>query len=186
MKEVKNVLRILEETREAIAAKNYAEIKNLSNQTINTAALTQDPDNISVAVIVYSLSKILERPTYKQLPGWTNFYKLLIRSLDHSIIDIKRNDFEDFRKDFEAIRKGIDNLSGKLKEYIQQVFRRAQINKASRLYEHGISMEQTARLLGITMFELADYAGKTGIPDVPESKTMNPTSRVKLAMDIFK
>lgn len=186
MKEVKNVLRILKETREAIAAKNYSKIKNLSNQTINTAALTQDPDNISVAVIVYSLSKILERPSYRQLPGWITFYKLLINSLDHSIIDLERNDLEHFRKDFGIISEALGKLSGKLKDYVQQVFRKAQINKASRLYEHGISMEQTAKLLGITMFELADYAGQTGISDVPESKTLDINSRIKLAMEMFE
>ena len=47
-------------------------------------------------------------------------------------------------------------------------------------------MEQTAKLLGITMFELADYAGKTGISDVPESKTLDAKSRIKLAEEIFR
>ena len=47
-------------------------------------------------------------------------------------------------------------------------------------------MEQTADLLGITMFELADYAGKTGIGDVPVSRTMDTKTRIKLAMDMFE
>jgi len=46
-------------------------------------------------------------------------------------------------------------------------------------------MEQTAKLLGVTMFELADYAGKTGIPDVPVSKTLDSRARIKLAMNMF-
>ena len=52
MKEHDNILRILEETHKAIEAEDFAEVKNLSDQTINTASLTQDPDNIAVAVIV--------------------------------------------------------------------------------------------------------------------------------------
>jgi hypothetical protein len=186
MKETENILRILEETRRAIRVEDFAEIKNLSGQTVNTASLTQDPDNIAVAVIVYSLSKILERPKYKELLGWENFYKLIIKSLDKSINDVKENNPKKFRKDFEAIRKAIGKLSGKLKEYIQEVFRKAQINKASKIYEHGISMEQTAKLLGITMFELADYAGQTDISEAPESKTLNIKSRIKLAMEMFE
>ena len=186
MKEEENILMILRETKKAIADDNPALIKDLSNQTINTASLTQDPDNILVAVIIYSLSKIFERHNYRELSGWNNFYKAVLSSLDHSIKDIETGDEEDFRRDFEAIRKAVNKLSGKLRKYIEEVFRKAQINKASRIYEHGISMEQTANLLGITMFELADYAGKTGIPDVNLGQTLDVKSRIKIAEDMFK
>lgn len=185
MHETDNILRILEETKSAIEEKNYAKISYLSNQTINTASLTQDPDNIAVAVVVYSLSKIFEREHYKKYPSWEKVHKIIIYSIECSIEDLEKNDLNEFRKDFENIRSCIKKISGKLREYIQEVFRKAKINKASRIYEHGISMEQTAKLLGITMFELADYAGKTGISDVAESKTIDTKSRIKLAMEIF-
>ena len=185
MHEIDNILRILKETKIAIETENYSGIKNLSNQTINTASLTQDPDNINVAVIIYSLNKIFERETYKNYPEWKKLSKTIISSLECSIEDLEKNNLNDFRKDFENIRACLNKISGKLKEHIQEVFRKANINKASRIYEHGISMEQTAKLLGITMFELADYAGKTGIADVSESKTLDAKSRIKLAEEIF-
>ena len=185
MHEIDNILRILEETKIAIETANYSKIKNLSNQTINTASLTQDPDNINVAVIVYSLNKIFERENYKNYPEWKKLSKTIISSLEDSIEDLEKNNLNDFRRDFENIRACLNKISGKLKEHIQEVFRKANINKASRIYEHGISMEQTAKLLGITMFELADYAGKTGIADVSESKTLDAKSRIKLAEEIF-
>lgn len=186
MKERDNILRILKEAKDAIKKDDSAKIKSLSNQTTNTASLTQDPDNIAVAVIVYSIGKILERGSYKSLKGWDNFYKVVISSLDRAILNLEKNDDAGFRKDLEMIRNEINKLSGKLKTYIQEVFRRAQISKASRLYEHGISMSQTAKLLGVTMYELADYAGKTGISDVPASVTMNAKNRIKLAMEMFE
>lgn len=185
MKERENVLRILKETKEAIKQGDSNKIKLLSNQTTNTASLTQDPDNITVAVIIYSIGKILERGNYQSLRGWDTFYRNVLVFLDKSIEDIEKNNEKGFRKDFEMIRSSISKLSGKLKKYIQEVFRKASINKASRLYEHGVSMEQTAELLGVTMFELADYAGKTGISDVPISRTMDAKTRIKLAMDMF-
>ncbi|RLG12445.1 hypothetical protein DRN73_02555 [Candidatus Pacearchaeota archaeon] len=186
MHEKENILRILEETKNAIKKDDASEIKNLSNQTTNTASLTQDPDNIAVAVIIYSLGKIFERENYRSMKGWSNFYRITINSLDNAIKDIKEGKEKAFRKDFEIIRKAISKISGKLKKYIQEVFAKAKINKASRIYEHGISMEQTAKLLGVTMFDLADYAGKTGISDVPISRTLNVKSRIKLAMDMFE
>ncbi len=185
MQEVENILRIFEEAKIAIEKEDVIKLKELSNQTINTASRTQDPDNIATAVIIYSIGKILERENYRALPGWKNFYKTLISSINNSIKDIKENNEEKFRKDLESIRNAIGKLSGKLKIYIQDVFRKASINKASKIYEHGVSLEQTAKLLGITMFELASYAGQIKTPDAPESRTLGVRQRIKLAMEIF-
>lgn len=186
MKERENILRILEGTKKSIQAGDESEIKNLSNQTTNTASLTQDPDNIAVAVMVYSLGKILERENYRSLKGWDTFYRLMISGLDLAIKDVKANNIEGFRKDFEMIRKAINKVSGRLRRDIEDVFRKAKINKASRIYAHGISMEQTAKILGITMYELAEYAGKSGISDIPVVKTMHAKDRIKLAMEMFE
>lgn len=186
MKEEGNVLRILKETKSALERNDSFTLRSLSNQTINTSSLTQDLDNIAVAVIVYSLSKIIERQDYRSLPGWKKFYSNVILYLDKSIEDIESQDFGRFREDFKMIRASIENISGKLKKYVKELFRNAEISKASRIYEHGISMEQTANLLGISLYELAEYAGKTGISDVPESKTMNTKERIKLAVEMFQ
>jgi hypothetical protein len=186
MQEAENVLRILKETRAALERNDSFNIRGLSNQTINTASLAQDPDNIAVAVIVYSLSKIVERLDYRQLPGWKKFYSNVLLYLDKSIKDIENKDYIRFREDFKMIRGSIENLSGKLKKYVKEVFRNADISKASRIYEHGISMEQTASLLGISQYELAEYAGRTGIPDMPENYTRDTKSRIKLAMGLFE
>ncbi len=186
MKERENVLRILKETKGAIQKGDPAEIKSLSNQTTNTASLTKDPDNIAVAVIVYSIGKILERENYQSLKGWDNFYKIITNSLDKVIKSVEEKNDKEFRNNIPIIQKAINKVSGKLKKYVEDVLRKAQINKASRLYEHGLSMSQTADLLGITMYELAEYVGKTGISDVPASKTMNVKNRIKVAMEMFK
>ena len=185
MQERDNILKIFQETKEAVLKGDASKIKNLSNHTTNTASLTQDPDNIAVAVIVYSLSKIIEREDYKKFPGWSEFYNIYISSIDKIIEALKRKDDEAFRENIKIIRGAIDKLSGKLKGHIQDVFRKASINKASKIYGHGISMEKTAKLLGITLFELASYAGEKGVSDIPESKTIDVQSRIKLAMEMF-
>ncbi|MCX8194418.1 MAG: hypothetical protein N3G19_03635, partial [Candidatus Pacearchaeota archaeon] len=84
------------------------------------------------------------------------------------------------------IRRAVDLLSGHLKIYIQDVFRKAQINKASRLYEHGISAAETAELLGITQFELSEYTGRTGIADVDLSITMPIKTRLNFTKTLFE
>jgi len=186
MQEKDNVLRILEETKLALKNNDTLRLKELSNQTVHTASLSQDSDNIAVAVAVYSLSKIVERTEYKSLPGWNNFYKTILLSVDNSITAIKNKDDKKLTESLTMIRNAISKLSGKLKFYIQDVFRKAEINKASKIYEHGISMEKTANLLGITMFELASYAGQKQEMGVPLGQTLDVKSRIKIAEDIFR
>lgn len=186
MKEKENILMILKETKRALTIGDVVKLKEMSNRTVHTASIEQDGISLLVAVIVYSLSKVVERKDYQKHPGWRQFYKLIIDSIDKSIVAVSNEDEKKLIEYLELIRKAIRKLSGKLKIYIQDVFRKASINKASRIYEHGISMERTASLLGITMFELSEYAGKTGIADVPLAKTLGVKTRIKLAEGMFE
>ncbi len=187
MQEKENVLRILQETKGALKNNDSVKLKGLSDQTVHTASITQDGDNIAVAVAVYSLSKIIERKKYQEFSGWKEFYSGIMFSIDESINAIKKGDSKKIKDSLTALRKSVSKVFGELKIYIQDVFRKAQINKASKIYEHGISMEQTANLLGITLFELASYAGqKPEGYEVPLTKTLDVKSRIKTAMDLFK
>lgn len=185
MKEIDNVLRIFEEAKVAIKNRDAVALKSLSNQTIHTASTTQDPDNVAVAVIVYSLSKIIERRDYEKFEG-KGFFNVIIDSINNSTNAIKKGEEKRIKESLKLVRRAISKVSGKMKSYIQDVFRKAQINKASKIYEHGISMEKTASMLGITMFELAGYVGqKPEITEVPLIKTKATKDRLKSAMELF-
>ncbi len=185
MKERGHVLNVLKETKKALEKGDATKLKELSNQTIHTSSIDQDSDNVAVAVIVYSLSKIIERKDYQKQGNWKKFYNTESGLIDKIIKALEKSNDAEARKNLTLMRKTIEKLSGKLKVYIQDVFRKAQINKASRIYEHGISMERTASLLGVSMFELAEYAGKTGIPDVPLAKTQGVKERIKIVEEMF-
>ena len=176
MQESDNILRILEETKVALKEKDTLKLKQLSDQTNNTASRTQDADNIAVAVIVYSLGKILER-------GY-NGDGLIVKRIDDVIRSI-RKDGNLLKGNLKQLRAEIGKISPGMKKYIQDVFRKASINKASKIYGHGVSMENTAKLLGITVWELANYAGQTEISDAPESKTLGVKERIKIVEGIF-
>ncbi|MCW8966172.1 MAG: hypothetical protein OQK82_05750 [Candidatus Pacearchaeota archaeon] len=181
-----NVLRVLLDTKQALEKNDTTWLKNLSNQTIHTASTKQDSTNITLAVIVYSISKILERTDYKKYPDWQKLYNTIIISFEASVAAAKSHDSNKLKLNLNKIRKIITKLSGNFKKNIEEVFRKASISKASRIYEHGISMEKTAKLLGVTQYELADYAGKTGISNMPEGKTASLRQRIKMAEKIFQ
>ena len=58
---------ILEKAKIAIEDGNPVNLNDLSNRTIHTASIEQDTDSVILAVIIYSLSKIIERGEYKNL-----------------------------------------------------------------------------------------------------------------------
>ena len=186
MYEKENILNIFQETKEAILRTDSAKIKNLSNRTTNSASLTHDPDNIAAAVMIYSISKIIERTNYQKIPGWDKFYKNYLNSIDKIIEAIKKENYDAYRKEIRVMRSGVSKFSGELEKNIQEVFRKASINKASKLYEHGISMEKTANLLGITLFELASYVGERGISDISGKQAVNVKTRIKFLEDLFE
>ncbi len=186
MEEKEHILEVLKKVKIAFKSEDYIEIKNLSDNVIHNCSINQDPDCIAVAVVVYSLSKLIERKSYKTEKQWPKFFKEYLKNIDDAISSLEKDDIETFREEITQIRGLIQSLSGNLKKSIDYVFRRAQINKASRIYEHGISMEKTAKILGISIWELAEYAGKTGIGDVNLGITMPIKERIKQAEEVFE
>jgi hypothetical protein len=181
-----NLLDILTRTRKAINEDDPFELSKLSNKTIHSASVYQDSENIAVAVFVYSMSKIISREHYKEQKDWPEFISAFMAELDKAIENLKINNLFRFRENIANIQKSIDSLSGHLRDYIKDIFLRASINKASRIYEHGISMSQTAHVLGIMPWELAEYSGRTGISDVNLSITQNIRTRLKKAFEILE
>tara|TARA_Y100000310_G_scaffold344950_1_gene460716 strand:- start:2576 stop:3136 length:561 start_codon:yes stop_codon:yes gene_type:complete len=186
MKEVGNVLRILKETQGAFDTGDIVKVKQLSNQTVHTAAITQDGDNVVVAVLVYALSKILEREHYREMEGWDIFYKALIKNLNLATKSLEKKDIEKFRDAIGAIRNSLNKIDKNLGQYIKDVFYKAEINKAFKLYEHGLSSEQTAKLLGVSLWDLSGYIGQSSVSEAYASETLPIPERIKIAEDIFK
>ena len=187
MQEVDNIVRILKDTRKAIKENDVVSLRTLSNQTIHTAATSQDPDNIAIAVIVYTLGKLIEKGQNGERGKYEEIFKKVLIDMENLIAFLRVNNPEVVRKNLHSIRKHLEGGSEHFKVYIQDVFRKASINKASKIYEHGISMETTASLLGITMFDLASYSGqKQAIIQESEEKTISAKERIKIAMEIFE
>ena len=183
--EKEHIINVLSKAKEAFKQKDVLLLKDLSNQTIHSASIHQDTDSITIAVVIYALYKIIARPDYEKYKDWQFFVSSTDSSLKKAVNDLKNNKMSAFREDILSIRKIVEKLSGNFKRYVEEVFRKALISKASRIYEHGISMEQTADLLGITVFELAEYAGKTGISDVNLNITIDMEKRLRKAQEFL-
>jgi hypothetical protein len=132
------------------------------------------------------LIKIIERESYREYKEWPSFYNLAIRDLGLAAQNLRQNKLKQFRQRLVDIRKSANKFSSNLKKYIKDVFEKAAINKASRLYEHGLSLSETTDLLGISQWELAEYVGKTGISDVNLSVTVPIKQRLNFTKKLFE
>lgn len=185
MNSKEELLKIIERTRKALQDQDVVRLKELSDESIGSASASQEPHNIALAVIIYSLSKIIEKSAYINKNTWDKFYKGVILEISHSVDAIKKSNEEHLNMRIEGLRKKIEELSGNMKRNIQEVFRKASINKASKIYEGGISMEKTSKLLGITMFDLASYAGSRQDTYSFKQK-ISAKERIKIAEEIFR
>ena len=86
-----HILKVLKKVQGCLEREDYVKIKHLSNQVIHKASIDQDPDIIALAVIIYSLSKLIERESYKDEEN---------EELD-----------EKFREDFDSLKDDIGDLS---------------------------------------------------------------------------
>ncbi len=186
MHEKGHVISILEETKEAIKNDDIARLKELSNQTIHSASTEQDTDSITIAILIYSLSKIIERKHQYGEKDCKEFCAFAFKEMEKVLKSLKNDGEGAFTQSLGALMEKLTKSSGEFKNNVEDVFRKARINKASKIYEHGISMEQTSKLLGISMYELASYTGQKGSANVPYTKTMSVKDRIKLAMDFFR
>ena len=177
----KDILAVLNELLDILKVKenaDAAQIKELSNHIIHNASVFQDEDSISIAVLIYALSKIIER-NGKELD-----YQRLASMLNLCISSLENNNDDGFRKSVRDIFSFIRAMDNKLRLYIYEVINQAQIKKGCKLCEHGISVARASQVLGISRWELMHYLGKTTVLE-QFSEPVNVSGRLKFARGLF-
>ena len=177
----KDIIAVLSDLTEILKVKediDIIQIKELSNHVIHNASVFQDEDSVSVAILIYSLSKIIERKQREM------DYNKVLSMLNSCILNLKNNDDNGFRKSIKNIFNFIRTIDQKLKLYIHEVINQAQIKKGCKLCEHGISIARASEVLGISQWELMHYMGKTTLID-KFSEPIDVSKRLKIARSLF-
>ncbi len=170
---INRVIKILETKEDGGAM----ELKELSNNTIHNASVFQDECSVSIAVLIYALSKIVERnPEF----NYAGVLKLLKEARDN--LETDRED--SFHLTIGKLFSEISNLDNKIKLYVQEVINQAQIKKGSKLCEHGLSCAKASQILGISQWELMNYIGKTNLAENVQG-VVDVRTRLKFARSLF-
>ncbi|HLD98482.1 MAG TPA: hypothetical protein VI815_04095 [Candidatus Nanoarchaeia archaeon] len=184
MQEHKHLVELLKEAKKAAKSYDVFKLKQLSNETVHSATIYRDTDNVVVAILVYALGKLIERKDSFQEKDFNKYFTFYLSAIEDLIGYIDDDNEKMFKNKINNLFE-VKGLSEDLKKSVLDVFRKARINKASKIYEHGISMESTAKLLGISIWELAEYSGQTNISEMNMNKTVDVRKRIKNAMEFF-
>ncbi|MBI2651010.1 hypothetical protein HYX01_00915 [Candidatus Woesearchaeota archaeon] len=177
----KDALEIIKKVIAILSIKGEKDIiglKGLSNHTIHNASVFQDEISVSVAVLLYALSKIIERKRNEM------DYGSIIMHLENAQKYLEKSEESNFSSAIRKLFSEISSIDSKLKLYIEEVVNQAQIKKGYKLCEHGLSCGKASEVLGISQWELMNYIGKTklseGIEDIIDVK-----ERMRLARGLF-
>ncbi len=174
-----DILNVLKEVIEALKKEDYAALSELSNHTIHDASIFQEDDPLTLAILIYALSKVISRSIERR-----QACPSVAPSLQKAYDALQDDDDNAYRAVIKNMLREIGEMDAQLKMYIQEVVQKAKIKKASKLYEHGISIARTAELLGLSQWELQNYIGKT-VTDIPHDG-MRVGERLRKARELFR
>ncbi len=155
MKEVikKEILFDLDKAIEILEKKDIEELKKLSDHAIDDVALYKNLDLISVTVLIYSIYKI-----FTTLPKEDHLD--ILKELKEANKHLQENNFHRYNKSIKTIFNVVKRSNPKIRKHLQDVMHAARIKKSAILLEKGLSIGQAAGLMGLSNWDLQDYAAK--------------------------
>ncbi|MBL7056430.1 hypothetical protein ISS07_05955 [Candidatus Woesearchaeota archaeon] len=156
--------------------KDIFELRSLSNRIIHNASLFQDECSVSVAVLIYSLYKVISRRD-----NHLNYLKI-VKLMDRMLYSLRNNDEVRFKELIKQAFSEVSRIDNKLGMYVSEVITEAQVKKGCKLCEHGLSIAKASEVMGVSQWELMKYFGNTSMEDVPG---VGVTERLKLARGLF-
>lgn len=176
-----DILAVIKKVIIVFRTKNYFDLRDISNQTTHSASMYGDEDAISIAVVIYSIFKIVSRDFYDH-------------GLDDGILaqflraqqSLEKNNLSLFRQTLQSIFKNLSRQDPTLRRHLKSIIYHAQTVKGSRLYEHGVSLATAAQILGVSHWDLMSYVGKTGIPEATrDTGAEDMKRRIRFARSLF-
>ncbi|MBT6821290.1 hypothetical protein HOA56_02595 [archaeon] len=153
----KDIIGVLLKAIEYIDNNDNIKLRELSDYVIHNASIFQDEDSISVVVIIYTLSKLFKEGEKVD--------DELRNDLINSMEDLKKSNYEEFRRHIKKIYGDLANTSHEKHLYFKELLEKAEIKKGSKMFYHGISLARVAQKLGLSRWELMEYVGKTSISE---------------------
>jgi type III secretory pathway component EscV len=184
--ERQDLIFVLRDSIKAIKENDITQLREVSDHTLHDSSIFQDTYSTSIAVIIYSLSKIYQKNQYKLYKNWNEFNNKCINLLSEALKEIKKGNIKGYSFKIQELYKLISSLENKFGMYITEVLSQSKVKKSSRIFEHGISAGRAAEMLGISTWDLMTYLGQTKIIDTKPLLTKSIKERLSYARELFR
>ncbi|HIG93114.1 TPA: hypothetical protein HA242_05420 [Candidatus Woesearchaeota archaeon] len=165
------------EIMEVREQKDVEELKVLSDHGIEDVALHKDLDLISVTVLIYSLYKVVQSLKEEE-------YQEILSQLKFARQYIEKVDLGKYNRSIKNVFGLVQKASPTVREHLQDVMEAAKIKKGTALLQRGLSIGQAAGLMGLSNWDLQQYAAKT--PFLSEHwESIAAEKRMMSALKIF-
>ena len=161
-----DLLVVLKRAARAVKAQDYESLSVISNQVVHNASVFQDNHAVHTAIVLYAIGKVAARCKDKCLP--------INIELDKAIRAVEQGKHSQYEKELRHIMQVLRKTDNKVNMYTQEALDQARVKKGYKFHTHGLSVARTAKLVGVSQWELQGYLGKT----VQEE----PTKRDRLAI----
>ena len=171
-----DILEVLNQGIAAIQKGDAFRVKELSNNVIHNASIFQDEDSLDIAVLMYALSKTMERGRL----DISEIEKLLEKAKS----SLDSLNFDQHRLAVKLALRKIAEADSRLKLFVSNVINQAEIKKGCKICQHGVSVARTANILGISRWDLMQYLGRTTFHDEID-ETVNVLERLAYARKVL-
>ncbi|MFA5406412.1 MAG: hypothetical protein WC307_03595 [Candidatus Nanoarchaeia archaeon] len=140
-------------------------IMEWSDHIIHSASIYQEEHTFMVAVIVYSIGKIMAKGKVRRYPqeAWNEFESTVKNTLREALESLQADKHAAFDKSMALLQKAVFRLDQSFMSYVDYVVDNAKLKKGTKMFEHGVSLKRVAELFGVSEWDLRNYAGKTRI-----------------------
>ncbi len=153
------------------------ELKKISDQAVEHVALHKDLDLISVTVLVYSVYKVIQSMRAED-------FQELLQQLTAAKTALQNLNFGVYNRSIRRCYEIVKSSNAEVKLHLQDIMQAARIKKGTALLERGLSIGQAAGLMGLSNWDLQQYAGKTTALE-PDRQAVPAVKRLQLAYKLF-
>ena len=153
------------------------ELKQLSNHSIEDVAVHKDLDLISVTVLIYSMYKVLNSMNDEDK-------KDLVTELENARKNLQQRNLGRYNRNIKLLFDLVRKSNAAVKVHLQDVMNAARIKKGAVLLRKGLSIGQAAGLMGLSNWDLQEYASKRVIAE-PFKVSAPAKKRLQFALKLF-
>lgn len=175
----------LDELVSAVQASDVKKMKEIGNRLTSHVVLSQDREELNLAMIAYMLNKIFQKEHYRrESQNWNEFVVGLRNALRDGKTAAEQANRIQLSSSISIIIDQIKALDAEFGRFAVDILEKAMAHKGSTLYALGLSLGQAAELTGSTEWEILRETGKTKVAD-EEKPTKNLEDRFRFAKKVL-